>query len=427
MLMDAMNAGGGGENGSDRQVRVRFTTKLPPQLRVTSAPFAVPAKLARYGLSELVRTSLEKLLINKQLSAVRTCHSHVDTHTHHNSPINPTQESILTLEYVPAVAPPHKDAAAKHDDWVSAVHGRHNKLIITGSYNANARQGTCVCVLQGHTDAVNDVVAVPTTSANTLRGKSRCSCSKVPDDVATNASKTATKHTPVRVFKGHNAAVEAVASSPDGRLLCSGGWDMELKFWQANGAGSAEEGKAVSVDRSLAGHTQCVSALSWPSASRDTLYSSSWDHSLRAWDVETGSNTQTLTSSKAVYTLSVDQHARLVATGGADTTVRVWDTRARNSTTPGIRLSSNGSEWVSAVRFSPSNAHQLIAASYDGSIRLWDVRGKVPLHTVSQAHEGKALAVDWLGDGETAFASGGEDGRMVVYTMSGVQQDRTDA
>lgn len=36
----------------------------------------------------------------------------------------------------------------------------------------------------------------------------------------------------------------------------------------------------------LVGHTQCVSSVVWPQ--RDTIYSASWDHSVRKWDVEAG-------------------------------------------------------------------------------------------------------------------------------------------
>ncbi|KAG4950188.1 hypothetical protein JHK86_043427 [Glycine max] len=36
----------------------------------------------------------------------------------------------------------------------------------------------------------------------------------------------------------------------------------------------------------LVGHTQCVSAMIWPQ--RESIYSASWDHSIRKWDVKIG-------------------------------------------------------------------------------------------------------------------------------------------
>ena len=43
------------------------------------------------------------------------------------------------------------------------------------------------------------------------------------------------------------------------------------------------QAEAVST---LVGHTQCVSCVVWPQ--HETIYSASWDHSARRWDVETG-------------------------------------------------------------------------------------------------------------------------------------------
>jgi ribosome biogenesis protein YTM1 len=48
---------------------------------------------------ELVRTSLEKLLLRKGISA----------------------ETVLSIEYIPAVGPPSDEATGKHEDWVSAA------------------------------------------------------------------------------------------------------------------------------------------------------------------------------------------------------------------------------------------------------------------------------------------------------------------
>lgn len=49
-----------GEDGTDdTQVRVRFVTKID-QYRVVDTPFAVPARLTRYGLSEVINHLLSQ-------------------------------------------------------------------------------------------------------------------------------------------------------------------------------------------------------------------------------------------------------------------------------------------------------------------------------------------------------------------------------
>ena len=44
----------------------------------------------------------------------------------------------------------------------------------------------------------------------------------------------------------------------------------------------------------LAGHTQCASSVVWPQ--QETIYSASWDHSVRLWDAETGKNLSDIVS-----------------------------------------------------------------------------------------------------------------------------------
>lgn len=46
------------------------------------------------------------------------------------------------------------------------------------------------------------------------------------------------------------------------------------------------------AESTFVGHTQCVSSVVWPE--HDVIYSSSWDHSVRRWDVDTGKETLNL-------------------------------------------------------------------------------------------------------------------------------------
>lgn len=52
-----------------------------------------------------------------------------------------------------------------------------------------------------------------------------------------------------------------------------------------------KQGEAVST---FVGHTQCVSSVVWPEYG--TIYSASWDHSIRRWDVEAGKDTLNVVS-----------------------------------------------------------------------------------------------------------------------------------
>ena len=44
--------------------------------------------------------------------------------------------------------------------------------------------------------------------------------------------------------------------------------------------------------------------------------------------------------------------------------------------------------WVSAVAWHPSSPFHLLSASYDKTVKQWDIRATVPLHTLT-AHTDK--------------------------------------
>eukprot|EP00959_Pyramimonas_sp_CCMP1952_P180034 3764657-Pyramimonas_sp.AAC.1 len=51
----------------DTQVVCRFVTRMPEEYRITATPFAVPARLSRYGLSEVVNHLLS---LGKQITTL---------------------------------------------------------------------------------------------------------------------------------------------------------------------------------------------------------------------------------------------------------------------------------------------------------------------------------------------------------------------
>ena len=75
-------------------------------------------------------------------------------------------------------------------------------------------------------------------------------------------------------------------------------------------------------------------------------------------------------------------------------------------------------EMVVCVRWCPGNEHRFASCSYDGTMKLWDARGKLPLHTVPAGAGGedhRLFAVDFHGPGRVAC--GGVDGELRVYKL----------
>ena len=72
-------------------------------------------------------------------------------------------------------------------------------------------------------------------------------------------------------------------------------------------------------------------------------------------------------------------------------------------------------DWVAALAWHPASPHALASASYDGSVKLWDLRAAIPLHTL-QGHADKALCVAWAGP--ERLISGGADCKLLTYTVA---------
>ena len=77
---------------------------------------------------------------------------------------------------------------------------------------------------------------------------------------------------------------------------------------------------------------------------------------------------------KVLHYIDVEgESSALIAAGGSDTTLRIWDPHKPGTLTPVFQFSSCTS-WISTCKWQDKSWFHLLSASYDVKIMLWDLR-----------------------------------------------------
>jgi WD40 repeat protein/energy-coupling factor transporter ATP-binding protein EcfA2 len=199
----------------------------------------------------------------------------------------------------------------------------------------------------------------------------------------------------------HTDSVDTVAFSPDGRQLATAGTDATVRRWQVSRSGSVRQAAVLS------GHTGAVTSLAFGPGGR-TLASGSEDQSTRLWDLP-GPALTGHTSSLCSLAFSPD--GRLLASAGYDRTVRLWNLTDKRRSRELPPLTSHTGP-VQSVTFRP-DGRTLASGSTDGTLRLWalgaaDGRRARPLNAVP-ARIGSVNTLAFSPDGRI-LATGGEQG-----------------
>ena len=69
--------------------------------------------------------------------------------------------------------------------------------------------------------------------------------------------------------------------------------------------------------------------------------------------------------------------------------------------------------WISSLASSPSQGFHIASASYDGTVKVADIRSTVPLYSLTASeNSSKLFALDW---DRKFLIAGGEDSKLHIF------------
>lgn len=211
---------------------------------------------------------------------------------------------------------------------------------------------------------------------------------------AEEAIRNASNHNSA-ILHGHTSFVSSVSFNLNGELIVSSSYDHTARVWDV------ETGRKLII---LKGHHWTVNSASF-SPDGKTIVTASDDRTIGVWDSKTGKLIRFLeghTMDVKCAVFSPDGKRVLSASG--DKTIRIWDVQTGEP----LQIWTGHDKRVNSISFSP-DGESLVSASNDQTMRLWDVKA------------GKELLSFMGHTGEVRYASFSPDGRRIVSAS----QDRT--
>ena len=247
----------------------------------------------------------------------------------------------------------------------------------------------------------------------------------------------------VAQIKGaHQGAIDGIAHTPDGRHIITTGEDGTLKVWNSGsrtlvstfnlGAGAAtalaagdtrvvtghKAGKVELWDIALGGRLaefKRNEADIWSVAfvgSPDRILAAGHDWKVTLFDARTPVLPVHVFDGheSAVQAVAFSSSRNLIATGGADRTVRLW---SAETFMPGPVFRGH-QDYVTALAF-PPDGRTLASGDLAGTVRIWSMATRRALRSM-RAHKGGITAVAFSSDGNW-LATAGRDGEVKLWDM----------
>ncbi len=228
----------------------------------------------------------------------------------------------------------------------------------------------------------------------------------------------------VRTFKGHSDDVLSVVFSKNGDRLLTSSYDKTARLW------NVETGDEI---RRYLGHNWWVwSAAFSPDETR--IVTTSQDGTAIVWNTATGEQGPPFSGHVGpVYAAAFSPDGQSVVSGGYDNRLLIWkpaDVKPFDyvsvasggvSPPPAFRSLEGHTAPIRTVAFSP-NGKMVLSAGHDNSIKLWDISNGHLIKSL-RGHAGWVRSAAFSPDGHWVL-SGSHDSQAKLWNISGYEEIR---
>ncbi|EGV65047.1 hypothetical protein PSN45_004923 [Yamadazyma tenuis] len=248
----------------------------------------------------------------------------------------------------------------------------------------------------------------------------------------------------------NNAAVNSLSlETQDFQFLLSGCADSSIKLWdlhfqeQLSSQNDVDDelpdyDNPVRVFKNIATvprksyHDFGVSCIQWWPVDTGMFVSGSFDHTIKVWDTNELSVAYEFNLNNRVYSFDTNYENTLIATASDQPFIRLLDLRSASS----AHTLTGHKEKTLCVKWHPRNPNLLASGGFDGEVKVWDIRRSTAclcrldmLRTSSsvqakgnlsrdsvKAHSAPVNGLVWDPLGTTLFSAGNDD-RIRVWDM----------
>ena len=220
-------------------------------------------------------------------------------------------------------------------------------------------------------------------------------------------------------LSGHRGVVNSVTFSYDGKLLLSSSFDQTVKLWDL------ESGLCIlTIDNPKESYT---SALFSPDARHFVTISTDYSKKsiIRIWETNTGKNVRILLGQPGgVFYAGYGFDGKTIisasyTSASYDTNIRYWDAET------GECLKSVNDYFVNPSQISP-NGKFLVSVPDNclNGVEIWDIEKRECLHSIMDAHKDQILTMSFSPDNKY-LATGSGDGTTMVWNVESGKHVKT--